>query len=171
MPGLIQRSVRILFFLLVVKPLLGVVLGMNVFNRHYLPVDHQCVVIANHNSHLDALALMNLFPLRKLHEIRPVAAADYFMTNPVMAWFATTCMNIIPIPRTGITKTNNPITAMEAALAEGQSLIVFPEGTRGDGLILGAEGVVSVEPVARGVDSSLGAGRPSADATPFAVQA
>ena len=40
-----------------------------------------------------------------------------------------------------------------------------------DGLILGAEGVVPVEPVAEGINSSLGAGRPSADATPIAVPA
>jgi len=40
-----------------------------------------------------------------------------------------------------------------------------------DGLILGAEGVVPVEPFAKGLNSSLGAGRPSADATPIPVQA
>ena len=40
-----------------------------------------------------------------------------------------------------------------------------------DGLILGDEGVVPVESVAKGLNSSLGAGRPSADAPPVAVPA
>jgi putative ABC transport system ATP-binding protein len=40
-----------------------------------------------------------------------------------------------------------------------------------DGLILGEEGVVPVEPVAKGLNSSLGVDRPSADATPIAVPA
>jgi 1-acyl-sn-glycerol-3-phosphate acyltransferase len=134
---LLQTVIRILFFMLVVKPLLGAVLGMNVFNRRYLPVDRQCVVIANHNSHLDALALMNLFPLRKLHTVRPVAAEDYFMSNAILAWFSTTVMNIIPIPRTQITKTNNPLIAMEEALGKGQTLIIFPEGSRGEPEVIG----------------------------------
>jgi len=126
-----QRWVQIFFFLVVVKPLLSILIGVNVFGRQHLPAQGQFILIANHNSHLDALALMNLFPLTKLHRVRPVAAADYFMTNVLLRWFACDLINIVPIPRTGITKANNPLTRMAEALELGTSLIVFPEGSRG----------------------------------------
>jgi 1-acyl-sn-glycerol-3-phosphate acyltransferase len=128
---MMQHFARILFFLLVVKPLLLVILGVNVFQKDNLPKSRQFIMVANHNSHLDALALMNLFPLGRLHHIHPVAAADYFEVNPVMAWFSKTFLNIIPIPRTQLTKSNNPLKRMGEALENGHSLIIFPEGSRG----------------------------------------
>jgi 1-acyl-sn-glycerol-3-phosphate acyltransferase len=123
---------RILFFLLVVKPFLALIIGVNLFGPKNLPHQTACIVVANHNSHLDALILMNLFPLSRLKRVHPVAAADYFLTNPALAWFSTTCLNILPIPRKGIHRDNNPITKMGERLAEGDSLILFPEGSRGD---------------------------------------
>lgn len=128
---MMQQWLRILFFIGVVKPLLTIVLGINLFGKQNLPTRSQFIMVANHNSHLDALALLNLFPLRQLHTIHPVAAEDYFFTNPVTAWLSTTFLNIIPIPRQGFTKSNNPLTRMGNALDNGQSLIIFPEGSRG----------------------------------------
>lgn len=126
-----RNFLRILFFLVVVKPLLMVMLGVNVMGWQNLPKDRQFIMIANHNSHLDTLALMNLFPLSRLHTIHPVAAEDYFFVNPVVAWLSQTFLNIIPIPRKNISKTNNPLKRMCAALDAGRSLILFPEGSRG----------------------------------------
>jgi 1-acyl-sn-glycerol-3-phosphate acyltransferase len=123
--------IRILFFLLMIKPLLAIVLGLNVFGRKNISGCGQFILVANHNSHLDACSLMNLFPLHRLHNIHPVAAGDYFLSNPILAWVSTTLLNIIPIPRDNITKTNNPITKMGEALDQGKSLILFPEGSRG----------------------------------------
>ncbi len=129
-----QNILRVIFFIVVVKPLLSGVIGLNVVGREQLSklADKQFILVANHNSHLDALALMNLFPLTRFHEIHPVAAEDYFMKSPFLSWFSTVLLNIIPIPRDGITKTNNPIQKMGTFLEQGHSLILFPEGTRGE---------------------------------------
>lgn len=126
-----QKLCQILFFSMVVKPLLLLVLGINIFNPKNLPKDQQFILIANHNSHLDALVLLSLFPLSQLQYIHPVAAEDYFFSTPMRAWLSTYFLNIIPISRQQITKANNPLTKMQGALEAGHSLIIFPEGSRG----------------------------------------
>ena len=127
-----SRWIQIAFFALVVKPLLRVFIGVNLFGREHLPCDGQFILVANHNSHLDTLALLDLFPLAALSRTRPVAAADYFMTNPLLRWFSCNVLNILPIPRTDFTKSNNPLSLMCRAIEAGDTLIVFPEGSRGE---------------------------------------
>lgn len=127
-----NNFLRIAFFIFVVHPLLIIFIGLNVFNRHNLPRKEQFILIANHNSHLDTAALLSLFPLSQLKNIRPVAASDYFLKNKFVAWLSTTLLNILPIPRAGFSKSNNPISMMSEALERGESLILFPEGSRGE---------------------------------------
>ncbi len=126
-----KTLVRILFFLLIVKPLLSFILGINLYGKSNLPKHRQFIMVANHNSHLDTAALLNLFPLTQLKSIHPVAAEDYFSSSALLFAFSKTCFNILPIPRTHITKSNNPIKRMCEIIETGESLIVFPEGSRG----------------------------------------
>ncbi|MDX1918014.1 MAG: lysophospholipid acyltransferase family protein [Candidatus Caenarcaniphilales bacterium] len=97
-----------------------------------LPSENQFVLIANHNSHLDTAALLTLFPFQELKLIKPVAAADYFMGSAFMRWFSSTVLNILPIERIEVSRSNNPIAQMSEALEGGYSLILFPEGSRGN---------------------------------------
>uniref|UniRef100_UPI003D11B9A6 lysophospholipid acyltransferase family protein n=1 Tax=Sedimenticola sp. TaxID=1940285 RepID=UPI003D11B9A6 len=78
------------------------------------------------------LVLMSLFPLGQLHRLRPVAAADYFMRNPLLAWFATRVIGIIPISRNNRNNHQDPLAPVHAALKQGDIVIIFPEGTRGE---------------------------------------
>jgi 1-acyl-sn-glycerol-3-phosphate acyltransferase len=126
------RFLRGTFFLLLIRPVLALVLGANVRGRAHLPRKGPAVIVANHNSHLDTLTILALFPLADLPRLRPVAAMDYFMRNPVMAWFATNIIGIIPIDRKKRAEDGNPLEPCEQALDRGEILILFPEGSRGE---------------------------------------
>lgn len=126
-----MRWFQAAFFLLFVRPFLALVLGVNLRHAERLPQAGPAILAANHNSHLDTLLLMSLYPLGQLHRVRPVAAADYFLKNRWVAWFALNVMHILPLarrPKPG----EQPLAHLEAALADGDILILFPEGSRGE---------------------------------------
>ncbi len=129
------RVLRRLFWLVVGRPLVLVVLGLNVRNGLGLPTKGPAIVVANHNSHLDTFVLISLFPLRLLDRLRPVAAADYFLRTRPLAWFTLNIVNMIPIARPGkgkLDRNADPLQDCAKALAAGEILLIFPEGTRGE---------------------------------------
>lgn len=126
---LLQRLAFVLFF----RPFLAFFVGLRVSGREHLPAGDPFILIANHTSHLDTVSLLSLFPGRRLRRIRAVAAADYFERNAVIAATTRTLFNTLAIARQEVTPENDPRPRMLAALARGDSLILFPEGTRGSG--------------------------------------
>ncbi|MBI1386344.1 MAG: 1-acyl-sn-glycerol-3-phosphate acyltransferase [Rhizobiales bacterium] len=129
-PSWRSRQLKRAFFALFVRPLILLVLGINMRRRHLLPTRGPGIIVANHNSHLDTLTLMALMPLGRLPEVRPVAAADYFLANRWLRFIALDLLGILPIARGGIV--SNPIALCREALDRGELLILFPEGSRGD---------------------------------------
>lgn len=120
------------FFLGIVRPLVLVIIGLSIRHRERLPdLSQPVILIANHNSHLDTLVLMSLFPLCRLPKIRPVAAADYFYKNHFLRWVATYCIDILPINRQAPDAAQALNRAIDEALARGETIIMYPEGTRG----------------------------------------
>ncbi len=122
---------KYLFFQLLVRPLVTIVLGLNVRHRERLPHKGPAILAANHNSHLDTMVLMTLFPWPMLRRLRPVAAADYFLRNRFVAWFSQRIIGILPIDRSGGTARDKLFDDAHAALRDGDVLILFPEGSRG----------------------------------------
>jgi 1-acyl-sn-glycerol-3-phosphate acyltransferase len=123
------RILRWLFYRVLVMGLTRLLLGINLRHGERLPQAGPAVVVANHNSHLDAMLLVTLLPGRLLPCIRPVAAADYFLKNRLLAWFALRIIGIIPLRRGGGV---DALAAVAEALAQGAVVIYFPEGTRGE---------------------------------------
>lgn len=121
-----------LFFLFIVRPFVLVVLGLNIRHRERIPNNGPAILVSNHNSHLDTLVLMTLLPWSHLKLARPVAAKDYFFRHPLLAWFSLNIMHIIPLERQITDRTQDPLAGCSDALKDGDILILFPEGSRGD---------------------------------------
>ena len=129
---MLAKLLRMLFVVLVAKPVILFWLGMTVRHRERLPMRGPAIVAANHNSHLDTVALLSLFPLEQIPSVRPVAAADYFMKPGFMRWFSLNVVGIIPVVRGGVAQGIDPLDECYRALERGEILLIFPEGTRGE---------------------------------------
>ncbi len=92
--------------------------------------ERQCIVIANHNTHLDIFALFCLFPLSKVGQTRAVAARDYFGEG-VLGKIACYLFNAVLMERGRKGGSEHPLEPISRALRSGNSVIIFPEGTRG----------------------------------------
>ena len=158
---------RLLFIVLIVRPLALIVTGVDVIGRERLPTRGPAIIAGNHNSHMDTLLLLALFPPRALARVRPAAAADYFLKDPALAWFARNIIGIVPVERapqhlaTG--QAVDVLAPAKAALAEGDILVIFPEGTRGEA------GHAHMAPMKSGV-ARLAQACPEADVIPVWIQ-
>lgn len=125
----LQRIVQRLVFALLVRPFLAVLLGFHAVHRERLPRSGPALIVANHNSHLDTLALMAMMPPALLWKVRPVAAADHF-DHGFAGFVARHLLRTINIARKGRVGTA-VLTPVLDALDRGEIVILFPEGSRG----------------------------------------
>ena len=128
---------RLAFLTLVARPLALFLTGADVIGREHLPKAGPAIVAANHASHVDTLLLLTIFPARLMSRLRPAAAADYFLRGPVIGWFSRQLVGIVPIERHAPQRVGQPhedvLAPARDALAAGDIVIIFPEGTRGPG--------------------------------------
>ncbi len=97
----------------------------------------QRVYFANHTSHLDAIVIWASLPQEVRMITRPVAAKDYWSKGPVRRYFANQLFHAILIDREEIKVHQSPVDLMIREIGHTNSLIVFPEGGRGDGREIG----------------------------------
>lgn len=94
------------------------------------PDKRQAVYFANHTSNGDTILLWSVLPADVRMRTRPVAAADYWLNHPVKKFIGEKVFNCVLIQRDPAKRTQDPVEQMAAALDDGSSLILFPEGTR-----------------------------------------
>ena len=98
----------------------------------------QRVYLANHSSHLDFIVLWAALPPELRRRTRPVAAKDYWEKTALRRYLALEIYRAILIEREHVSAHNNPIVQIAEAMGETDSVILFPEGTRGSGEAMGA---------------------------------
>lgn len=128
-----RALLRIGFVLLGAYPVVLLWLGIHVRHRERLPLKGPAIIAANHNSHLDILTLLSLFPLFTIPNVQAVAASDYFFRNRALKWFALYLIGIVPVTRNPGLTGRHPLQDCFDALEAGKILIIFPEGTRSNG--------------------------------------
>ena len=107
------------------------------------PDERQRIYFANHTSHLDFVVLWSALPPEIRGRTRPIAAKDYWEETPLRRYLAENVFKALLVERGAMTKAKSPeeakfvgrmlIEDMAAALGTLNSLILFPEGTRGSG--------------------------------------
>ena len=132
---MLHKILKFLFFFCFVKPYVYFVLGVNVSGVENLPKVSKgpAIIVANHNSHIDTLLLMSLFSCPQILRIHPVAAADYFCNTRLKSFIFKTLLGLIPLKRKfGKTTKEELFKDINEALRAGESIIIYPEGTRGN---------------------------------------
>lgn len=129
------KILRYLFFLFIVKPFIYLGLGVNVsgIENLYKITKQPSIIVANHNSHVDTLLLLCLFNCHQILHIHPVAAADYFCNTKLKSFIFKTLLGIIPISRKVKKASEEELFKdINNTLRQGDSIIIYPEGTRGE---------------------------------------
>ena len=90
----------------------------------------QRIYFANHSSHIDTVALWAALPPELRETTRPVAAADYWNKGGIKTHIAVKALNAVFIDRRRDDPNADPLAPLVTALEHGDSLIIFPEGTR-----------------------------------------
>jgi 1-acyl-sn-glycerol-3-phosphate acyltransferase len=94
------------------------------------PAANVRVYYANHNSHGDFALIWSCLPDDLRERTRPVAGADYWLKGKLRTYVAERVIRAVLIDRNPETRTQDPIKQMSDVIEQGDSLIVFPEGTR-----------------------------------------
>ena len=94
------------------------------------PSERQRIYFANHASHGDFILLSACLSEQERRRTRAVAAADYWGKTRLRRFIAEDMLSSVLIHRTWTEPADNPMNAMLAVLDQGDSLILFPEGTR-----------------------------------------
>jgi 1-acyl-sn-glycerol-3-phosphate acyltransferase len=94
------------------------------------PKAEQRIYFANHQSHADLVMIWAALPKELRHGTRAVAAREYWTKTPFKQWITTAVFNVIYVSRERHAD-EDPLEPLVEALAAGDSLILFPEGTRG----------------------------------------
>jgi 1-acyl-sn-glycerol-3-phosphate acyltransferase len=95
------------------------------------PKAEQRIYFANHQSHFDWVLIWASLPRELRAVTRPIAARDYWTSSPFKHWLTREVFNAVYVSRQR-TDDEDPLEPLMEALRNGDSLVIFPEGTRGN---------------------------------------
>ncbi len=99
------------------------------------PKAEQRIYFANHQSHADLVMIWAALPSELRGITRPIAAKDYWTKTPFKHWITREVFNAVYVDRERKADESgtfgDPLAPLLEALANGDSIILFPEGTRG----------------------------------------
>jgi len=112
--------------------------GGNVRRVGFTPDERQRIYFANHASHLDFVLVWAALPPRLRAMTRPVAAKDYWDRPGLRRYLGVKVFNAVLVERNPTSASSNVMDVLLDGLGNRHSLIIFPEGTRGDGSTIAA---------------------------------
>lgn len=95
------------------------------------PKAEQRIYFANHQSHIDLVLMWAAMPTELRHNTRAIAAKDYWTKSKFKEWITTAVFNVVYVERARTAGDEDPLAPLIEALQSGDSVIIFPEGTRG----------------------------------------
>ena len=126
-----KKIILIIVYSFFWKNFLKFFIGLKYVNEKTLKNKKQFILIANHNSHMDTMAIMSAIPSRYIHKVHPIAARDFFGGSLFKKILMRYLVNATLIKRDRDDPNNDPIDSMHKMLKKSRSLILFPEGSRG----------------------------------------
>jgi long-chain acyl-CoA synthetase len=144
------RVIRTVMLEVLVRPLIGLLLGPRVVKRNEGILTRPLLIIANHVTALDGLLVLYGLPARlrrcvaiamsgeMLLDFRSGRGQGSFVGNlfaPVAYWLVTALFNVFPLPR--LQGFRRSFAHAGEALDRGYSVLIFPEGMRSQGEEMG----------------------------------
>lgn len=129
-----QKLVLNIIYSFLLRGFLKIIVGAKFSKADFLLEEEQFIIVANHNSHLDTMTILASLPNKIIHKVKPVAAADHFGKTKLKEKLTNFFVNTLLIQRKRDKENpeNDPINKMIKTLDDGYSLLIFPEGTRGE---------------------------------------
>ena len=115
---------------LAIRAALRIYNRFEIVGREHLPREGSFVLVANHASHLDAVALLSALPLRSLNRAYPLAARDYFCANDLRLALTAIIANVMLFDRDATGLQGLKLCQRMLDEQRGNVFVMFPEGTR-----------------------------------------
>ncbi len=114
---------------LLLFPVLRLFAPIKIEGSEHLTSTGPYIFAANHSSHLDAPVVLAALPGHLRMRLRVAAAADYFFNAPWKGMLVSILLNAFAFERQG-PGCKISLHQTQRLLRAGQSILIFPEGTR-----------------------------------------